>query len=128
MDNNNKPKNGMSVEEIEKFGKKHTAEIFLGLYIVLSTLMTFVFFGAVWSVFLAGLGAILGMLMPEKIEKTGKGIYGFVHKQEKITRIVLGVVGIIVSFFLPPLIFFFLGLNGGCAILKRYHSFNNLTK
>lgn len=117
-----KLKEGVSVQELENFGKKYRFEIFFVLYFLLATLLTFIFFGAAWSIFLAGVGGILGIWLPNKIEKAAKAAFGFVFKQEKATKLVLAIVGVIISFFLPPLVFFFLGLVGGTGIHKAASS------
>ena len=85
---------------------------------MLATLLTFIFFGAAWSIFLAGIGGILGIWLPNKVEKAAKGAFHFVYKQEKATKLVLAIVGVVVSFFLPPLVFFFLGLLGRTGMHK----------
>ncbi|MCB1110158.1 MAG: hypothetical protein KDK64_04200, partial [Chlamydiia bacterium] len=115
-------KEGVSVQELENFGKKYHIEIFLVLYFLLATLLTFIFFGAAWSIFLAGVGGILGVWLPNKIEKATRAAFGFALKQEKATKLVLAVVGIIIAFFLPPLVFFFLGLVGGTGMHKAASS------
>lgn len=114
---NKKLKEGVSVQELENFGKKHLIVIALIVYFLLATLLTFLFFGATWSIFLAGIGAIIGILLPKKIEKAAAGAFQAVCKQAKMTKIVIGVIGAAVSFFLPPVIFFVLGLMGGSSIL-----------
>ncbi len=111
-------KEGVSIQELENFGKKYRFEIFFILYFVLATLLTFLFFGAVWSIFLAGIGGILGVGLPNKVEKAAKASFHFVYKQEKVTRLILGIAGAIIAFFLPPLIFFFMGLIGGAGISR----------
>ncbi|MDN3508533.1 MAG: hypothetical protein P0S93_00630 [Candidatus Neptunochlamydia sp.] len=113
-----KLKEGVSVQELENLGKKYHFEIFFVLYFLLATLLTFIFFGAAWSIFLAGIGGILGIWLPNKVEKAAKGAFHFVCKQEKATKLVLAIVGVVVSFFLPPLVFFFLGLLGGTGMHK----------
>jgi len=121
-----KLKEGVSVQELENFGKKYRFEIFFVLYFLLATLLTFIFFGAAWSVFLAGVGGILGIWLPKKIEKAAKAAFGFVFKQEKATKLVFAIVGVIISFFLPPLVFFFLGLVGGTGMHKAASSVTKL--
>ena len=111
-----KTKEGVSVQELENFGRKYRFEIFFILYFVLATLLTFLFFGPAWSIFLAGVGGILGVWLPKKIAKAAKAAFQFVFKQEKATKLILAIVGAIVSFFLPPLIFFCIGLMGGMGI------------
>lgn len=106
-------KEGMSIQELEKFSKKYQHQIFIIIYLVLATLMTFLFFSPGLSIFLTGIGGILGAIMPVKIDKAIGACYHFVMKQEKKTQLILGIVGAVVAFFLPPLVFFFLGLAGG---------------
>ena len=117
-----KLKEGVSVQELENFGKKYRFEIFFVLYFLLATLLTFIFFVAAWSIFLAGVGGILGIWLPNKIEKAAKAAFGFIFKQEKATKLVLAIVGVIISFFLHPLVFFFLGLVGGTGMHKAASS------
>ncbi len=112
----NKLKEGVSIKEIEGFGKKYRFEIFFLAYFILASFFTFLFFGASWSIYLAGLGGILGVFLPRKLEKASQACFRFVFKQERITQIILGIVGVIVSIFLPPLIFFMLGLMGGFGV------------
>lgn len=111
-----KKSDGISVSEIENFGKKHRFEIFFFVYFVLATLFSPVFFSMMWSVYLAGIGAVLGIWFPAKVESASKGVFAFIFKQEKATQIVLASAGVLISFFLAPLIFFTLGLMGGMAI------------
>lgn len=111
-------KEGMSVQELENFGKKYRFEIFFILYFLLATLLTFIFFGATWSIFLAGVGGILGVWLANKVERAAKACFQFVYKQEKITRLILAIVGAVVAFFLPPLVFFVMGLMGGAGLNK----------
>ena len=111
-------KDGMTVQEIENFGKKFGFEIAFLIFFILASFFTFVFFGPSWSIYLAGLGGALGVWLPVKIEKFIRSVFRFIFKQEKITQVILAVVGVIVSFFLPPLIFFMLGLAGGTGLHK----------
>ncbi|HEY5236403.1 MAG TPA: hypothetical protein VIJ14_09515 [Rhabdochlamydiaceae bacterium] len=109
----NKLKEGVSVKEIEAFAKKHRFEVFFCLAFIFACFFSFVFFGPGWSIFLAGIGGVLGVIMPARIELLTKKISHFIFKQEKTTQIVLGVVGLVISIILPPVIFLFLGLHGG---------------
>ena len=115
---NKKLKEGVTVQELENFGKKYHIEIFLAFYFVVATLLTFIFYGAGWSIFFGGIGAIVGIWIPKKVEKTFQSIFRYIFNQEKTTKIVLGAVGVVVAFFIPPLIFFFLGMAGGEALHK----------
>ena len=110
---------GISVSEIENFGKKHRFEIFFFVYFILATLFSPVFFSMMWSIYLAGIGAVLGIWFPDKVDSASKGVFAFIFKQEKATQIVLAVAGILVSFFLAPLIFFTIGLMGGMAVYSQ---------
>lgn len=124
----NKPeknKEGMTVHEIENFGKKYKFEISFLVIIVLASFFTFAFWGAAWSIYLCGLGGVLGVWLPDKIASVSETIFSFITKQEKITQIVLAVVGVIVAIFLAPIVFFALGILGGmamCSQAYRHHS------
>lgn len=111
-----KSKEAMTVQEIEDVAKKYRFELFFCLSFILASLFTSSFFGTGWSIFLAALGGILGVWFPAKIEKFFAASFQFLFHQEKVTQIVLGVVGLILSVFLPPLIFLLLGLMGGKGI------------
>jgi len=112
----NKTKKGVSVQEIENFGKKYRFEIFFIIYFLIATLLNFMFFGTAWSVFAAGLGGIFGVWLPNKIERISRASFHFIFKQEKVTKIIIASAGLIVSFFIPPLVFFVMGLMGGTAL------------
>lgn len=113
----NKLKEGVSVKEIESFAKKHRFEVFFCLSFVLACFFTFVFFPA-WSLVFLSLGAIAGVTMSVTIDKLLKSIMRFVMKQEKTTLLVLAVVSLVLSVFLPPLTFLLVGLSGGKNLIK----------
>ncbi|HSX12031.1 MAG TPA: hypothetical protein VLF61_00895 [Rhabdochlamydiaceae bacterium] len=112
-------KEGYTVKEIQNFTMKYKFEVFYCLLFVIASLFTLVW-GARISVFLAGLGAILGVLLPLQVERVLRKITGFVMKQEVITQLVIGVVCLVLAVFLPFLVFLLLGLNGGMAMAHRY--------
>lgn len=106
-------KSGVSVKEIEAFAKKHRFEVFFCLAFIFACFFSFVFFGPGWSIFMAGIGGILGVIMPARIEILTKKISHFIFKQEQTTQIILGVVALVLSIIIPPAIFLLLGLHGG---------------
>ena len=109
----NKSKEGVSVKEIQGFANKFRFEIFFCLVFILACIFTFVFWGPVWSIVAAVVGAIIGVLLEEKMTQFSKMIFSFVFKQEPTVQIVLGVVGLILAIFIPPLYFLLLGIHGG---------------
>jgi hypothetical protein len=113
-----KKKEGVSVKELEAFTKKHRFEVFFCLSFVFACFFSFVFFGPGWGIVFASIGGILGTLLPGKIEHFAKKTYHFIFKQEQTTQMVLGIVTLIISIFLPPLIFLIMGLHGGKSM---YH-------
>ena len=98
-----KKKEGVSIKEIEFFTKKHQLEVFFCLLFVLTCFFSFVFFGPGWAVVLSVIGCLIGI----------------VFKQERTTQLVLGAVGLIIAVFLPPIIFFLVGLHGGKSMYNR---------
>lgn len=105
-------KEGMSVKEIENFAKKHRFEVFFCLAFIFACFFSFVFFRG-WSIPFASAGGILGVLMAGKIDTFSRKMFQFIFKQEQMTQLILGIVGLIFSIFLPPLIFLLLGIHGG---------------
>lgn len=108
-----KPREGVSVREIESFAKKHRFEVFFCLLFILSCFFTFVMWGPGWSIICASVGAILGVLFGGKITHLCKMIFHFIFKQETTTQLVLMIVTLILAIFIPPLFFLILGLHGG---------------
>jgi hypothetical protein len=108
-----KPKEGVSVKEIEAFAKKHRFEVFFCLAFVLACFFTFVLWGPGWSIIAASVGAIIGVLFVEKVTQFSKMVFSFLFKQEKTVQLVLGIVALILAIFIPPLYFLLLGLHGG---------------
>jgi hypothetical protein len=109
----NKPKEGVSVKEIESFAKKHRFEVFLCLAFFLACFFSFVMFGAAWTVIAATAGTIIGVLLPGKVQHLCSNALHFIFKQESVTQLILAGVGLILAIFIPQLYFFLLGLHGG---------------
>ena len=114
----NKPKEGVSVKEIEAFVKNHRLEVFFCLAFILACFFTFVLWGPGWSIVAAAAGAIIGILLSGKVANLSKTIFSFVFKQEMTIQLVLGIVGLILAIFIPPLYFLLLGLHGGKEIVQ----------
>jgi uncharacterized protein YacL len=123
-----KPKEGVSVKEIEAFAKKHRFEVFFCLAFILACFFTFILWGPVWSIIAAAVGAIIGILLSEKIQNFSKMIFSFIFKQERTVQLVLGIVGLIVAIFIPPLYFLLLGLHGGKDMQRLATEIYNQTK
>ncbi len=115
----NKPKEGVSVREIEEFTKKHRFEVFFCLAFILACFFTFVMWGPAWSIVAATIGAIVGILLHDKVANFCKATMQFVFKQEKTTQLILGIVFLILAIFIPPLYFLLLGLHGGKDIHRN---------
>lgn len=112
---------GMSVQELENFGKKYRFEIFFVLYLVFATISSFLhlLFAQGWSIILAALGGVLGLWFSHRVEKGATVCFSFVFKQEKATKTILAVGGAVLSLIVAPLPFFLLGLLGGSGICKK---------
>lgn len=119
-----KLKEGVSMHEIETLARKYTIEAFVILAIIIATISsTWEFFiGAGWSLFFAGLGAIIGIALPEGITKMEKLYFNFIYKQEKPAQIAIGIVQIVIALFIPLIIFIQIGLLSGMS----FHHFSRL--
>ena len=116
-----KIKEGVSVEEIESFARKHMVEIFLVAAIIIATFFSNIFWSNWLSIGFAGFGAVVSLLIPEKISQLEKQLFHIFRKDEKTTQVIIGVVRILLAFFLPFVIFAEIGLLAGCG----YHFFHN---
>ncbi len=125
----NQKKEGVSVKEIEEFTKKHRFEVFFCLEFIFACFFSFVFFGPAWAVIFAAIGGILGVVFHTKVEVMCRKVLNYIFSQEEMTQLVLGIVGIILAIFLPPLIFLKLGLHGGKDLHRMsMGSFSNREK
>ncbi|MDN3508242.1 MAG: hypothetical protein P0S94_04910 [Simkaniaceae bacterium] len=111
-----KLKEGVSVQEIENFGKKYRLELFFCIIFILATFFSRFLYGLGWSVFLAGIGGIIGIWIPKKIERATIGCFRFLRRQKSMTRWILAGVCFVLSVFLPPLVFAIIGLVAGHAL------------
>jgi hypothetical protein len=108
-----KSKEGVSVKEIEGFAKKHRFEVFFCLSFILACIFGAAIYSAMWLIGATVIGAIVGVLLSVKVAGFCKSVLHFVFKQEGTTQLVLGIVLLVVSIFLAPLIFLLIGLHGG---------------
>ncbi|NGX33271.1 MAG: hypothetical protein K1060chlam4_01333 [Candidatus Anoxychlamydiales bacterium] len=110
-----KIKEGVSVEEIEKFARKYTNEVFLILALIIATISSvFGFFtGPSWSLIFAGLLAIIGIALPVQVGKFLKKILKFQATAPKTTIIIIGIVRIVLAVFVPLILFAEIGLLAG---------------
>jgi hypothetical protein len=71
------------------------------------------FTGPKWSIFFAGLGTIVAILLPLQIRGGVEKFYTFMGKQQKATQIIIGIVRLILAIFIPLVIFASIGLHAG---------------
>lgn len=121
-----KLKEGISVEEIESFTRKHTTEVFTLLSIAIGAISSaFHFFtGPGLTIFSAAIGMIAAVLFPAHVDKLIKRYYSFCLKQEKSTQMILGAVKIVLGLFIPFVLFAGVGLLAGSS----YHYFSRAGK
>lgn len=112
-----KLKDGVSVQEVEDFARKHTTEVFSILAIIIGAISGWrdFFTGPGLTIVFTAIGTILGILFPAPVEKGLKQLYSFTFKQEKMTQIILGVVKIVIAIFIPFVLFGVLGLLAGAS-------------
>lgn len=109
----NKNKEGISIKEIENFTKNHRFEVFFCVTFVLACFFSFIMWGTGLAILATTVGAVVSVLLPEKVGSLSKRVWQFGLKQESTTQIVLAVVTFILAIVLPPLIFLMIGLHSG---------------
>jgi len=112
-----KLKEGVSVQELEDFARKHSTEVFTVLALIIGAISSiFNFFtGPSWTILFTTLGAILGIFFPAPVERGLKQLYDFTFKQEKSTQMILGAVKIVIAIFIPFILFGIIGLLAGTS-------------
>lgn len=112
-----KIKEGVSVQEMEDFARKYTTEVFSVLAIIIGSISSMYdfFTGPKFTIVLTAIGVILGVFFPAPVEKSLKQYYSFSYKQEKMTQVILGIVLIIISIFIPFILFGAVGLLAGTS-------------
>ncbi len=120
MADEEKPRGGFTVSELEDKAKKYGLEICLCTMFILTAIFTLVWGGAMilWSILLCMILGIVGVLFPKPVKKILHYGMEFVYK-EKVTCIIAATVGIVVSILLPVVIFALFGLISGKTIVRH---------
>ena len=113
-----KKKEGVSVKELEGYAKKHRFELFFCILFVLASLFTLIFWGPTISIFLAGIGGIISVFFPHKVEDIAHKMAGKLFSKEGTTQLIIGIAAFILAMFVAPLIFLLMGLHAGKSMLK----------
>ncbi len=108
---------GFTVSELEIKAKKYGLEICLCAMFLLTAIFTLAWGGAMllWSILLSMLFGIVGVIFPKHVKKIMHSGMEFIYK-EKVTSITFAVIGILVSIFLPVIIFALVGAVAGKTI------------
>lgn len=117
MENEEKKKEGVSIKELENYAKNHHFEIFFCILFILASLFTLVFWGSTLSIFLSGLGGIVSVFMPAKIDSFSKKMAHKVFSKDATTLLIIGIAALVAAIFLAPIIFLLIGLHAGKSML-----------
>jgi hypothetical protein len=117
MADEQKPRNGFTVSELENKVKKYGIEICLCTVFVLTAIFTLVWGGAMilWSILLCMILGIIGALFPKHVKKYLHTAMDLTCK-EKVSSISTAIVAVLLSIFLPVIIFSLVGLIAGKSI------------
>ncbi len=116
--NDKSKKEGVTVKEIEGYARGYRYEIFFCALFVLATIFSLVFWGAELSIFFAGIGAIVGSMLAEKISQFHHKVSAMITSKEGAVQLIIGLLALIVAIFLAPVIFLMVGLHGGKSMMK----------
>jgi len=118
-----KIKEGVSVQDLESYAKKYSTEVFLIIAVVLAVIFSIFnwsFTGSNWGIFLAGIGALCGLLISGPVQPLLEKGLGFTQKKDKTTQIMVGVIRILVAIIIPALIFGMFGLVAGVTLASKH--------
>lgn len=118
---NEKPKTGVSVEELESFTRKYLIEVFSVISIILATISSgwYFFTSPLLSLIFAGAAAIIAIIFPRQVDNVLGKYFGFIRKQERVSQIIIGIVHIIIAIFIPFIIFMKIGFLAGCSYYEH---------
>lgn len=121
-DQEKKPRGGFTVGEIEGKVRKYGLEIALCVVFILTAIFALIWGGGMvlWSILLSMIFAIIGVLVPKSMHKITTHALRFIYR-ERITSIVIAVVAVLISIFLPPIIFAIVGLIAGKSFSLDAH-------
>jgi len=116
-----KLKEGMSMNDIEGYAKKYSTEVFMIVAIVIAVISSIFdfFISSSWGIFLAGLGALYGLLAPKQVDGLLGKMFEYASKKDKSIQIMIGIAQIIIAIFLPAVIFGMFGLIAGNTFAVR---------
>ena len=106
-------KDGLSVQEIENFGKHYRLELFFSGLFFVASICSFLIFSPAWSIYALGLGGILGAVLGKHVSKLVLSVFNFAYSQQKPTKIAIAVVAFIIAILIPPVCFLGFGLLAG---------------
>jgi hypothetical protein len=115
-DENQKQK-GFTVSQIEGTVQKYASEIGVSVIFIVTAIFTLIWGGSMvlWSILLCMILAVIGVVIPDSMSIAINKAVDFIYK-EKIMLIVTGGVLLIVSIFIPVLIFALVGLLAGSSL------------
>ena len=119
MDENQK-KDGVSVKEIEEFAKKNKFEVFFCVMFVLACIFgLFGFFKSGWNIVAMSAGGVLSVIFTLKVDALLRKTMEFLLRRDTTMQIVFAIVSLVLTIFLPFLVFLLLGLFGGKAMYRQ---------
>lgn len=112
-----KLKEGVSVQELENFARKHTSELLSVLATLIAAFSSaYDFFtGPRLTILFLAVGVVVAIIFPTPIERSLKQLYQFTFKQEKTTELIIGGVKILIAVFIPFIYFGLVGLLAGTS-------------
>lgn len=108
---------GHSVKQIENYAIKHKYEVVFGITFILMTIFSIALDFKNWVIILIGIGAIVGVLLPIKVDKAIAKSLQFMFGADKILQIVFAIILFVLAVFVSPLIGFIVGVMAGKACL-----------
>lgn len=108
---------GHSVKQIENYAIKHKYEVVFGITFILMTIFSIALDVKNWVIILIGVGAIVGVLLPIKVDNAIAKSLQFMFGADKILQIVFAIILFVLAVFVSPLIGFIVGVMAGKACL-----------
>lgn len=111
-------KEGVSINQIESFGRNYRLEIFFSALFFVSSICSFLFFSPSWSIYAIGIGGIVGAIFNKQVSKLILSVFNFCMSQQKMTKIVIAACSMVIAVFLAPIFFLSYGLVAGKNFIR----------
>jgi uncharacterized membrane protein len=107
-----------NIPDVGRFARRHLSQTLTTLALLIGAFSAWKGFfvgGAFITLFFLAAGAALGIFLPTRVDEALKKVFQALHKKNKASEIVIGMIKIVMALFVPFVFFGFIGVFAGSA-------------